>query len=136
MTSNGWPQIAIFGAIVVVITMPFGFYMTRVFVGEWTPLSPLLRPVERLVYRSCGVKEGEEQSWRLYAISIVLFGAVGFVTLYVLQRLQWYLPLNPQGQPGSSRGWRSTPGSASSPTPTGSPKCRKRRWAISCRWRG
>ena len=100
MTSNGWLQIAIFGAIVVVITKPFGFYMTRVFVGEWTPLSPLLRPVERLVYRSCGVKEGEEQSWRLYAISIVLFGAVGFVTLYVLQRLQWYLPLNPQGQPG------------------------------------
>jgi K+-transporting ATPase A subunit len=87
-------------SIVVAITKPFGFYMTRVFVGEWTPLSPLLRPVERLVYRCCGVEESEEQSWRLYAISMVLFGATGFVTLYLWQRLQWYLPLNPQGQPG------------------------------------
>jgi hypothetical protein len=75
MIGNGWLQIAIFGAIVVAITKPFGFYMTRVFVGEWTPLSPLLRPVERLVYRCCGVEESEEQSWRLYAISMVLFGA-------------------------------------------------------------
>jgi potassium-transporting ATPase potassium-binding subunit len=100
MIGNGWLQIAIFGAIVVAITKPFGFYMTRVFVGEWTPLSPLLRPVERLVYRCCGVEEREEQSWRLYAISMVLFGATGFVTLYLWQRLQWYLPLNPQGQPG------------------------------------
>ena len=100
MIGNGWLQIAIFGAIVVAITKPFGFYMTRVFVGEWTPLSPLLRPVERLVYRCCGVEESEEHSWRLYAISMVLFGATGFVTLYLWQRLQWYLPLNPQGQPG------------------------------------
>ena len=98
MIGNGWLQIAIFGAIVVAITKPFGFYMTRVFVGEWTPLSPLLRPVERLVYRCCGVEESEEHSWRLYAISMVLFGATGFVTLYLWQRLQWYLP--PQGQPG------------------------------------
>jgi K+-transporting ATPase ATPase A chain len=74
--------------------------MTRVFVGEWAPLSPLLRPVERLVYRCCGVEESEEQSWPLYAISMMLFGATGFVTLYLWQRLQWYLPLNPQGQPG------------------------------------
>ena len=77
MIGNGWLQIAIFGAIVVAITKPFGFYMTRVFVGEWTPLSPLLRPVERFVYRCCGVEESEEQSWRLYAISMVLFGATG-----------------------------------------------------------
>ena len=87
MIGNGWLQIAIFGAIVVAITKPFGFYMTRVFVGEWTPLSPLLRPVERLVYRCCGVEESEEQSWRLYAISMVLFGATGFVSLYLWQRL-------------------------------------------------
>ena len=100
MIGNGWLQIAIFGAIVVAITKPFGFYMTRVFVGEWTPLSPLLRPVERLVYRCCGVEESEEQSWRMYAISMVLLGATGFVTLYLWQRLQWYLPLNPQGRPG------------------------------------
>jgi len=100
MTSNGWLQIALFGAIVVAITRPFGAYMTRVFAGEWTPLSPLLRPVERFLYWCCGVDETEEQSWRSYAVSMVFFGVAGFVTLYALQRLQWYLPFNPQGQAG------------------------------------
>jgi K+-transporting ATPase ATPase A chain len=100
MTGNGWLQIVIFGAIVVAITPMLGWYMTRVVSGGWTPLSPLLRPIERLVYRCCGVDEREEQSWRLYAASLLLFGAGGFVTLYLLQRLQWYLPLNPQAQPG------------------------------------
>jgi K+-transporting ATPase ATPase A chain len=96
MTSNGWLQIALFGAIVIVITRPFGGYMTRVFAGERTFLSPLLRPVERSIYWCCGVKETEEQSWRTYAVSMVLFSVAGFVTLYALQRLQWYLPFNPQ----------------------------------------
>jgi potassium-transporting ATPase potassium-binding subunit len=100
MTGNGWLQIAIFAAIVVAITKPLGWYMTRVVGGERTVLSPLLRPVERLVYRCCGIDESEEQSWRLYAGSLVLFGAAGFVTLYLLQRLQWYLPFNPQRQVG------------------------------------
>jgi K+-transporting ATPase ATPase A chain len=100
MTSNGWLQIAFFGAIVIAITRPLGGYMTRVFAGEWTPLRPLLRPVERFVYGCCGVDEDEEQSWRIYAISMLFFSVAGFVTLYALQRLQWYLPLNPQGQPG------------------------------------
>src|SRR6516164_55566 len=88
------------GAIVILITRPFGGYMTRVFAGEWTPLSSLLRPVERFVYRCCGVDEAEDQPWRTYALSMVFFGVAGFVTLYVLQRLQWYLPFNPQGQAG------------------------------------
>ena len=100
MTSNGWLQIALFSAIVIAITRPFGGYMTRVFAGEWTPLSPLLRPVERLVYWCCGVDESEEQSWRTYAVSMLFFGVAGFVTLYALERLQWYLPFNPQGQAG------------------------------------
>src|SRR5215469_6779312 len=100
MTSNGWLQIGLFGVIVIAITRPLGGYMTRVFTGEPTFLGALLRPVERLVYYCCGVDEVEEQSWRSYAISMVLFGAAGFVTLYPLQRLQWYLPFNPQGQPG------------------------------------
>jgi potassium-transporting ATPase potassium-binding subunit len=100
MTSNGWLQIALFSAIVIAITKPFGGYMTRVFAGEWTPLRPLLRPVERLVYWCCGVDEREEQSWRTYAVSMLFFGVAGFVTLYALQRLQWYLPFNPQGQAG------------------------------------
>ena len=100
MTSNGWLQIALFALIVIAITRPFGGYMTRVFAGERTFLSPLLRPVERFVYWCCGVDETEEQSWRIYAVSMLFFGVAGFVTLYVLQRLQWYLPFNPQGQAG------------------------------------
>jgi K+-transporting ATPase ATPase A chain len=100
MTSNGWLQIALFALIVIAITRPFGGYMTRVFAGERTPLSPLLRPVERFVYWCCGVDESEEQSWRTYAVAMVFFGLAGFVTLYALQRLQWYLPFNPQGQAG------------------------------------
>ena len=74
--------------------------MTHVFNGEWTFLSPLLRPVERAVYWSCGVDETGEQSWRTYAVAMLLFSIAGFVTLYVLERLQSYLPFNPQGQPG------------------------------------
>jgi len=100
MTSNGWLQIALFGVIVIAITRPFGGYMTRVFAGERTFLSPVLRPLERLVYWCCGVDETQEQSWRTYAVSMVFFGVAGFVTLYALERLQWYLPFNPQGQAG------------------------------------
>jgi len=100
MTSNGWLQIALFGVIVIAITRPFGGYMYRVFAGERTFLSPLLRPIERLIYWCCGVDETEEQPWHTYAVSMVLFGVAGFVTLYALERLQWYLPFNPQGQAG------------------------------------
>ena len=98
MTLNGWVQIALFSAIVIAITRPFGGYMTRVFTGERTILSPVLRPVERAVYWCCGVDEKEEQHWLTYAVAMLLFSVVGFVTLYALQRLQGYLPFNPQGQ--------------------------------------
>jgi potassium-transporting ATPase potassium-binding subunit len=98
MTIDGWVQIALFGAIIIAITRPFGGYMTRVFAGERTFLSPVLRPVERAVYWCCGVDEKEEQHWLTYAVAMLLFSVVGFVTLYALQRLQWYLPFNPQGQ--------------------------------------
>jgi K+-transporting ATPase ATPase A chain len=100
MTANGWLQIALFSVIVIAITRPFGGYMTRVFTGERTFLSPLLRPVERGIYWCCGVNENEEQHWLTYAVAMLLFSVVGFVTLYALQRLQWYLPFNPQGQTG------------------------------------
>src|SRR5262249_49582338 len=99
MTSNGWLQIAIFGVIVVAITRPLGGYMTPVFAGEGTPLHPLLRPGGRFVYWCCGVDETEEQSWRNYSMAMLFFSIAGFLTLYSLQRLQGYLPLNPQ-QPG------------------------------------
>src|ERR1700720_542618 len=100
MTITGWLQISLFSAIVILITRPFGGYMTRVFAGERTFLSPVLRPVERAIYWCCGVDEKEEQHWLPYAVAMLLFSVVGFLTLYALQRLQWYLPFNPQGQAG------------------------------------
>jgi potassium-transporting ATPase potassium-binding subunit len=98
MTIDGWVQIALFSVIIIAITRPLGGYMTRVFAGERTFLWPVLRPLERAVYWCCGVDEKEEQHWLTYAVAIMLFSAGGFVTLYALQRLQWYLPFNPQGQ--------------------------------------
>ena len=100
MTISGWVQIALFSVIVILITRPLGGYMTRVFAGERTFLSPILRPVERAVYWCCGVDEKEEQHWLTYAVALLFFSIAGFVTLYALQRLQWYLPFNPQGQTG------------------------------------
>src|SRR5690242_13454264 len=100
MTIDGWVQIALFSVIVILITRPLGGYMTRVFAGKRTFLSPVLRPVERAVYWCCGVDEKEEQYWLTYAVAVLLFSVVGFLTLYALQRLQWYLPFNPQEQTG------------------------------------
>ena len=98
MTSNGWVQIALFSVIVIALCKPFGGYMTRVFAGERTFLHPVLRPVERAVYWCCGVDEKEEQHWLTYAVAMLFFSVAGFATLYALQRLQGYLPFNPQGQ--------------------------------------
>ena len=99
MTVNGWIQIAIFSLIVLLITRPLGGYMTRVFEGERTFLSPLLRPLERLIYGLSGVRENEDQHWTIYAVAMLLFSLAGFITLYALQRLQAVLPFNPQHLP-------------------------------------
>jgi potassium-transporting ATPase potassium-binding subunit len=100
MTVNGWVQIALFSVIIIAVTRPLGGYMTQVFAGERTLLWPVLRPVERAVYWCCGIDETEEQHWLTYAVAILFFSVAGFVTLYALQRLQWYLPFNPQAQTG------------------------------------
>jgi len=101
MTFNGWLQIAVYCAIVVAITVPLGGYMTRVFAGERTPLSPVLRPVETILYRLSGVEEDREQNWIAYAVSVLLFSFVGFLVLYILQRAQGGIPVfNPQGIAG------------------------------------
>jgi K+-transporting ATPase ATPase A chain len=99
MTVNGWMQIAVFCLIVLAVTAPLGSYMTKVFRGERTLLSPLLRPVERLVYKLCGVDENEDQHWTAYGAAMLLFSLAGFVTLYLWQRVQGVLPFNPQGLP-------------------------------------
>ncbi len=96
MTINGWMQIAIFALIVVALTKPLGGYMTRVFSGERTMLSPVLRPIEVALYRVAGVDERVEQSWVIYAVAMLAFSLAGFVSLYALQRLQALLPFNPQ----------------------------------------
>jgi len=92
MTANGWIQIALFCLAVTVCVKPLGLYMARVFEGEVT----FLRPVERFLYRLCGVK-GEEQHWTTYTIAMLAFSIAGFVSLYLLQRFQAALPFNPQG---------------------------------------
>ena len=71
MTISGWVQIALFGVIVILITRPLGGYMTRVFAGEGTFLTPVLRPVERAIYWCCGVDEREEQHWLTYAVAVL-----------------------------------------------------------------
>src|SRR5271166_5158401 len=98
MTFNGWLQIAIFAVVVILITKPFGGYMTRVFAGERTPLRLALRPLEVGIYKLCGVREDEEQHWVSYAIAMLAFSFAGFVIMYGIQRLQNVLPFNPQGQ--------------------------------------
>jgi len=99
MTFNGWIQILIFCGIVILLVRPLGGYMTRVFSGERTLLSPLLRPVERLLYRIAGTSETEEQHWTAYTAALLFFSIAGFVLLYFIQRLQAGLPFNPAGMP-------------------------------------
>jgi K+-transporting ATPase ATPase A chain len=97
MTMNGWLQIALYSAIIILITKPFGGYITRVVNGERTFLSPVLGPIERATYAICGVNERDEQHWVTYAVAMLAFSLAGFVVLYGLQRLQNVLPFNPQG---------------------------------------
>src|SRR5215470_4745529 len=96
MTLNGWLQILVFIAIIIAITKPIGIFITHLFQGERTFLHPLLRPVERLIYRLTGVDEEREMHWTEYAAAMLLFSLVSLVLLYVMQRLQAYLPFNPQ----------------------------------------
>jgi K+-transporting ATPase ATPase A chain len=97
MTLNGWFQIALFGVIVVLLTRPIGGYMTRLFAGERTFLSPILHPLEIGLYRLAGVDERTEQHWWTYTVAMLAFNLVCFASLYALLRLQGLLPLNPQG---------------------------------------
>jgi len=97
MTINGWIQIAIFCAIVVALVKPLGWYMTAVFNGERTFLSPMLRPVETGLYRLGGVEEKREQNWLTYTVAMLFFHVGGFLILYALLRMQGFLPFNPQG---------------------------------------
>jgi potassium-transporting ATPase potassium-binding subunit len=96
MTANGWFQILFFLLLIFLVTKPLGIFMARVFSRERTFMDPLLRPVERLVYRLTGVDEDHEMRWTEYAIAMLLFSLISMVVLYLIQRLQAYLPFNPQ----------------------------------------
>jgi K+-transporting ATPase ATPase A chain len=96
MTSVGLLQIAAFFGVILLVTRPVGLFMSRLFQGERTFLHPVARPVERLVYRLCGVREDEEQRWTQYAASLLAFSFFAFLFSYALMRLQGVLPLNPQ----------------------------------------
>jgi K+-transporting ATPase ATPase A chain len=90
-------KFAVFAVIILATTQPLGLYMARVFSGERTFLSPLMRPVERLIYLACGVQENVEQGWKKYAGHLLIFALVGTIATYALLRLQQFLPFNPQG---------------------------------------
>jgi K+-transporting ATPase ATPase A chain len=97
MTVIGWIQILLYCAIIVALTPALGAYMTRVFNGERTWLSPLLRPIEGAIYWAGGVDEKKEQHWLTYTVGMLLFHAGGIVLIYLVLRFQGFLPFNPAG---------------------------------------
>ena len=96
MLENAIVQVGLFSLLVTAISVPLGLYMARVFAGEHTFLDPILGPIERLIYRLCGIHREVEQDWVEYAVAMLLFSAVGMLLLYLIQRVQYFLPLNPQ----------------------------------------
>jgi K+-transporting ATPase ATPase A chain len=96
MTANGWFQILLYFAVILLLTKPMGVFMTRVFSREKTFLDPVLRPVERLIYKLTRVNHHREMRWTEYAVSMLVFSAVTMLVTYLQQRVQGFLPLNPQ----------------------------------------
>ncbi len=96
MTANGWFQIGLYLFAIFLVTKPLGIFMARVFGREKTFLDPVLRPVERLIYRLCGVDENQEMRWTEYGAAMLLFSGVSLILLYLIERMQHWLPLNPQ----------------------------------------
>ena len=96
MTANGWLQILIFFALILAVTKPMGVFLARVFNRERTFMDPVLRPLEKLLYRVTRVDETHEMRWTEYAVSMLLFSVVSMLVLYLMERVQGYLPFNPQ----------------------------------------
>lgn len=97
MTIIGWLQISLLFLAVLCVVKPLGLYMAKVFSGERTILSPVLKPIERGIYRAAGASPDKEQNWLAYTLSMLAFSLASFLVLYAILRLQAYLPLNPQG---------------------------------------
>jgi potassium-transporting ATPase potassium-binding subunit len=96
MTPNGWLQIFLYFSVILLVTKPVGIFMAKVFSGEHTFLDPVMRPVERLLYKLTRVDENHEMRWTEYSIAMLLFSAVSMLVLYFLERAQQWLPFNPQ----------------------------------------
>ena len=96
MTVNGWFQIALYALVILAITKPTGLFMFRILEGDRHPLSRVLGPVERGIYRLCGIDPYREQGWREYTFSLLAFSAFGLIVTYAIERLQHLLPFNPQ----------------------------------------
>src|SRR5262249_13150157 len=96
MTANGILQIVLYFVVLLLLVKPLGLYMARVYEGKPIVIDRVLRPVERLIYRLCGTREDEEMDWKTYALGLILFSAAGVLLLYLLQRIQNVLPLNPR----------------------------------------
>ncbi len=99
MSANGWLQILLLFAILLLLTRPLGHYLARVFERESTILDPVFSPVERLLYRLCGIDAQAEMTWIEYGLALLAFSLVSMLLLYLLQRLQVWLPLNPEHLP-------------------------------------
>ncbi|MGB8984176.1 MAG: potassium-transporting ATPase subunit KdpA [Anaerolineales bacterium] len=97
MNLYSWLQLIFYIVVLLALAKPLGSYMARVYQGEHTFLNRVLGPVERLIYRLSGVKPGEDMNWKTYTIAVMLFNVLGLLAVYALQRLQAFLPLNPQG---------------------------------------
>ena len=97
MTFNGYIQLGLYLVVLLALAKPLGGFMARVYMGQPSRLDRVLGPLERLIYRLCGVRAEEEMGWKTYAIAMLLFNLFGFLAVYALQRLQGVLPLNPQG---------------------------------------
>ena len=96
MTLNGWLQILFYFVVVLLLAKPMGIFMTKVFSRERTFLDPVMRPVEKLLYKLTRVDENREMRWTEYSIAMLLFSGVSMLVLYLLERTQQWLPLNPQ----------------------------------------
>jgi potassium-transporting ATPase potassium-binding subunit len=97
MNLYGWLQLIFYLVVLLALAKPLGSFMAKVYQGERTFLDPVMSPVERFIYRLSGVKADEDMNWKTYAIAVMLFNMLGLLVVYILQRLQGVLPLNPQG---------------------------------------
>ena len=96
MTANAWLQIGLYLAVLLLTVKPLGAYMAAVFSDAPNRVTRLGAPIERLLYRLCGVRADEDMSWKHYAVAMLVFNVLGLLAVYLLQRVQQWLPLNPQ----------------------------------------